>query len=63
MVGAPGTVAGGVGVTLADAAEAALGPTTLLALTVHVTVVPFVSGLTMIGEIVPFTVTAPQVAL
>lgn len=36
MVGAPGTVAGVVGVTLFDAAEAAPVPATLVAFTVNV---------------------------
>jgi hypothetical protein len=35
----------------------------LLALTVHVTAVPFVSGFTTIGDAAPFTVTLPHVAL
>jgi hypothetical protein len=46
MVGAPGTVAG---VTLFDAAEGALVPTTLAAVTVNVYAVPLVRPVTVIG--------------
>ena len=59
MVGAPGTVAG---VTLFDAAEGELFPTPLVATTVHVTGVPFVSPVTVIGELDPALVWAPQLA-
>jgi hypothetical protein len=48
MVGGPGTVAATLGVTLFDAADAALLPITLTALTVNVYAVPFVRPVTLI---------------
>jgi hypothetical protein len=42
-VGAPGTVAGATGVTLFEAADAALVPTVLVAVTLNVYAVPLVS--------------------
>ena len=48
IVGAPGTVAATFGVTLFDAAEAALEPTALVAFTLNVYVVPLVSPATVI---------------
>ena len=50
MIGASGTVAG---VTLADAAEVALVPNALLAVTVQLTPLPLVNPLTTIGEAMP----------
>jgi hypothetical protein len=55
-VGAPGSVAG---VTLFDAAEAGPVPTLLVAATVHVYAVPFVSPVTVSGLAAPLLVTAP----
>jgi hypothetical protein len=49
MVGAPGTVAAAAGVTLFDAAEAALLPLAFVALTVNVYAVPLVSPVTLIA--------------
>jgi hypothetical protein len=63
MVGAPGALIGATGVTLAESAEAGLVPTPLVAFTLQVTAVPFGSGLTMMGEPGPVTVTLPHVAL
>ena len=60
IVGVPGTVAG---VTLFDAADAALLPTALVATTVHVTGVPLVRPVTVIGEVAPLLLCAPQVAV
>jgi hypothetical protein len=58
IVGAVGTVAA-VGVTLLDAALAALAPCALLAFTVKVYAVPFVSPDTVIGELDPDPVILP----
>ncbi len=52
-----------LGVTLFEAEEAALFPTAFVATTVQVTAVPFVSPLTVIGELVPVPVLVPQVAV
>jgi hypothetical protein len=62
LVGAPGAVAGAEGVTLSEGAEAAPVPARLVALTVHVTATPLVSGVTISGEVVPLTLTLPHVA-
>jgi hypothetical protein len=58
MVGAPGTVAGAVGVTAAEAADAGPLPTELVAYTVKVYGVPFVSPGTVIGLVDPVAVIA-----
>ena len=58
-VGASGTVAG---VTLAEGDDGALVPTALVAVTVHVTAVPFVRPATTMGEPAPEALCAPQVA-
>ena len=60
IVGAPGTVAG---VTLFEAAEAALFPLAFVAITVHVTAVPLVRPVTVIGEVEPDTLWLEQVAV
>ena len=60
MVGASGMVAG---VTLFDAADAALVPTALFAVTVQVTGVPLVRPVTVIGEVALLAFCAPQVAV
>jgi hypothetical protein len=60
IVGAPGTVAG---VTEFEAEDAAPVPTALVAVTVQVTGVPLVRPVTVIGEVVPPALCAPQVAL
>jgi len=56
IVGEPGVVAG---VTLLDAAEAVPVPRVLVAFTVKVYAVPFVSPVTVIGLAVPVLVTPP----
>ena len=56
IVGAPGTVAG---VTLLEAAEALPVPTLLVAVTVKVYDVPFVSPLTAMGLVAPVAVNPP----
>jgi len=56
MAGAPGTVAG---VTLLEAAEALPIPTLLVAVTVKVYDVPFVSPLTAMGLVAPVAVNPP----
>ena len=56
IVGAPGTVAG---VTLFEAAEAGPVPIALVALTVKVYTVPFVSPVTVMGLDAPVAVTLP----
>lgn len=61
MVGAPGTLA--LGVTLFDAADVALLPITLVAITVHVTAVPLVNPLTVMGDAPPLLLLPPQVAV
>ena len=65
MVGAPGAVAPVVGVTLFEAAEAALVPIALIATTVNVYAVPLVRPVTVIGEPVLVAVSPPgeEVAL
>jgi hypothetical protein len=50
IAGAPGAAAG---TTLADAGEGALVPIALVAVTVHVYVLPLVSPLTVIGDPTP----------
>ena len=55
----PDDGAGPVGVTAADAVEATLEPIALMALTVKVYAVSFVSPLTMIGELAPVATTPP----
>ena len=55
-VGAPGTVAG---VTAADAADAAPGPTAFVAVTVKVYAVPLVRPPTLIGDAAPVPVRPP----
>jgi hypothetical protein len=60
MVGAAGAAAG---VALFEAAEAALVPTALVAVTVQVTGVPLVRPLTTMGEEVPPPLCVPQVAV
>ena len=59
MVGAPGTVAPVVGVTLFEAAEAAPVPIALIATTVNVYAVPLVRPVTVIGEPVLVAVNPP----
>jgi hypothetical protein len=59
-VGALGVVAG---MTVFDAAEAALVPTPLMATTVQVTGVPLVSPVTVIGDVLLLALCAPQVAV
>jgi len=56
MVGAPGIVAG---VALLEAADGAPVPTLLVAVTVKVYAVPFVSPLTVRGLLAPVAVTPP----
>jgi len=56
VVGAPGIVAG---VTLLEAAEALPVPTLLVAVTVKVYDVPFVSPLTAMGLVAPVAVNPP----
>ena len=56
-VGAPGAMAAGV--TADDALEAVLVPTELVAVTVKVYAVPFVSPVTVIGDDVPVAVMPP----
>jgi hypothetical protein len=56
IVGAPANVAG---VTLLDAADAALTPTAFVAVTVNVYAVPFVKPATMIGLAAPVAVMPP----
>ena len=51
------------GVTLFEAVEGALLPTMLVATTVQVTGVPFVTPVTTMGETVPETLCAPHVAV
>ena len=58
-VGEPGTVRG---VTLADGDDSRLLAKALLALTVHVTAVPLMRPLTMIGEPAPVANVEPQIA-
>ena len=60
MVGAVGTVAG---VTLFDAADGALLPIALVAMTVQVTGMPLVNPITMIGDVALLALCAPQVAV
>ena len=60
MVGASGGVAG---VTLFEAADGALFPTELVATTVQVTLTPLVRPDTVMGEVVPEALWAPQVAV
>ncbi len=57
LVGAPGTVA--LGVTLLEAVEALEVPTELVAVTVKVYAVPFVSPVTVNGEPAPLTAIFP----
>ena len=61
IVGAPGKV--GPGVTGFDAADAIPVPIALVAFTMHVTAVPLVSPVTVIGEAAPLALSAPQVAV
>ena len=65
IVGAPGTVAPVVGVTLFEAAEAGPVPMALIATTVNVYAVPLVRPVTVIGEPVLVAVSPPgeEVAL
>ena len=56
LVGALGTVAGAVGVTVAEAADAGPLPTEFVAYAVQVYGSPFVSPITTIGLPVPLTV-------
>jgi hypothetical protein len=60
MAGAPGTVAA---VTLLEAADAAPVPTLLVAVTVKVYGVPFVSPLTVRGLLAPLAVSPPGLDL
>ena len=60
IVGAVGTVAG---VTLFDAAEGTLVPIALVAITVQVTGVPLVKPITVMGDVNPVLLCAPQVAV
>ena len=60
IVGALGTVAG---VTLFDAADGTLLPIALVATTVQEIGVPFTRPLTVIGDINPVLLCAPQVAV
>ena len=54
---------GATGVTAFDAAESALIPTALMAVTRQVTLTPLVKPVTVIGEAVPPALWAPQLAL
>jgi hypothetical protein len=60
MVGALGTVAG---VMLPDGAEAGPVPMALVAVTVHVTGVPLARPVTVMGDVGPLALCAPQVAV
>ena len=60
IVGAVGTVAG---VTLFDAADGALLPIALVAIAVQVTGVPLVKPITVMGDVNPVLLCAPQVAV
>ena len=60
MPGAPGSVAG---VTLFDAAEAALLPSAFVAITLQAIGVPLLSPVTVIGEAAPVALCAPQLAV
>ena len=60
MEGALGTVAG---VTLFDAADGALLPIALVAITVQVTGVPLTNPITVMGDVNPVLLCAPQVAV
>ena len=60
MVGALGTVAG---VTLFDAADGTLLPIALVAITVQVTGVPLVKPITVMGDVNPVLLCAPQVTV
>ena len=60
IVGAPGTVAG---VTLFEAADAALFPTAFVASTVQVTGAPLVRPVTTMGEAEPEMLWVPHVAV
>lgn len=63
MVGAPGTVTGRVGVALLDAADGAPVPMAFLAVTMHVTAMPLVNPLTVIGVAAPVLLCPAQVAV
>jgi hypothetical protein len=56
IVGAPGTVAGTIELLVADEEPV---PTSFVAVTVNVYVVPFVSPVTTIGEVPPVPVKPP----
>ena len=60
IAGAPGTVAG---VTLLEAADAAPVPNPLVAVTVNVYGVPFVSPITVKGLLAPVAVNPPGLAV
>ena len=60
IVGAVGTVAG---VTLFDAVDGTLLPIALVAMTVQEIGVPFTRPLTVIGDVNPVLLCAPQVAV
>ena len=60
FVGADGTV---IGVTLFDAAEGALTPTAVVAVTVKVYAVPFVNPETIIGLAAPLALCPPGLAV
>jgi hypothetical protein len=62
-VGTPGTVAEAVGVTGLDAAEGVPLPTTFVALTVNVKLVPLLNPVTTIGLPVPDAVAPPGLAV
>ena len=62
IVGAPGGTTA-TGVALLEAPDAAPGPAALLAITVQVYAVPLERPPTMIGELAPVLVNAPQVAV
>jgi len=59
IVGAPGAVRGTIGVTLLEAADAGPVPAELVAVTVNVYAVPFVSPVTVSGLAAPVAVMLP----
>ena len=63
IAGAPGTVAGDIGVTVLDAADGTLLPWALVAMTVQDTATPLASPNTVIGEPLPPALCPPQLAV
>ena len=63
MIGAPGTVAGAVGVTLLDDADGLLLPCALVAITVQLTLTPLGRPVTVNGGPAPVALWLPQVAV